>query len=239
MGAPRLVRLCFALDVLLVLAYLGDVFLLGKPSPLLTRLLDVNGEWNVPTFHSALQLLLAGTLVAEFASRSRHDGRGGHHALLLLPALLLLLGLDELLQIHEAIGMASDALLPSGTRKGTIFSRTGVWMLLLGPPLAAAAAYVSVRVGRLLPTSPPVRQRLAIGGAVFLGSAIGLELLSNVTKEPPAMFVQYAAEELGELLGATLLLWAAVDLRRWSRRERLRSSATVPLSEPERRREGR
>ena len=216
MGAPRLVKLCFALDVLLTLVYLADVFLLEKPSPLLTRLLDMNGEWNVPTFHSAFQLLLTGALLAEFAGRARKDGRGDH-AVLLLPALFLLLAVDELLQIHEAIGMASDALLPAGTRKGTIFSRTGVWMLLLGPPLAAAAVYVGVRIRRLLPASPPVRQRLAIGGAVFLGSAVGLELLSNVTKEPPAMFLQYAAEELGELLGATILLWAALDLRRWSR----------------------
>ena len=56
--------------------------------------------------------------------------------------------------------------------------------------------------------------RLYVAGfSLYAGSAFGIETLSNVVRPGGvASVVQVACEELGEMLGVTLLVWATLDL---------------------------
>ena len=99
-------------------------------------------------------------------------------------------------------------------------SRTGIWALLLGPPLAAALGWVVWVLRSRLRDAPRARRLLLAGAVVFLASAVGLELASNFVRTWPLQAVQHAVEELGEMAGVTLLVWGAHELlrarnRRW------------------------
>jgi len=55
--------------------------------------------------------------------------------------------------------------------------------------------------------------RLALGALVFVGAAAGLEFAANVVRyEPLALRVQVVVEELGEMLGVSLMAWGMLDL---------------------------
>ena len=54
-------------------------------------------------------------------------------------------------------------------------------------------------------------RRFLIGIGIFLGSAAGLETLGNFL--PSALVsVEIVLEELGEMVGVTILVWASFDL---------------------------
>lgn len=208
---PRGVALLFGLDLAFVAAYVLN-FLLGAPSEAWTRVVDVNAEWNPPTLYSAAQLLLLAAGLRTFARGAAERGRADRLALRLLPVLAFLLAVDELAQAHEGLGMLSDRLLPHGTRVGTAFGRTGIWMLLLAPPLIAAASWIGWRARAHLRYAPRARHLMGAGLAVFLLSAVGLELASNLQRSWPAKMAQHAVEELGEMLGVTIMVWGAHEL---------------------------
>lgn len=218
-GAPPAVLVLFALDVAFVTGYLAHVAM-GEPSAIWKAILDVNGEWNPPAVYSAAQLAVLAAGLWAFDRGEAAATRAERVALLALPGLALFFALDELAQIHEGLGTLSDRLLPGGTRERTIVSRTGIWALLLGPPLAAALGWVVWVLRSRLRDAPRARRRLLAGAVVFLASAVGLELASNFVRTWPLQAVQHAVEELGEMAGVTLLVWGAHELlrarnRRW------------------------
>jgi hypothetical protein len=52
-----------------------------------------------------------------------------------------------------------------------------------------------------------------VGFFVYAASALGIEILANVVSPGGvASVIQVVCEELGEMLGVTLLVWATLDL---------------------------
>jgi hypothetical protein len=52
-----------------------------------------------------------------------------------------------------------------------------------------------------------------VGFVVYAGSALGIEILANVVSPGGlASVVQVVCEEMGEMLGVTLLVWATLEL---------------------------
>lgn len=205
---PGLVRSLFCIDLALVAVYAVN-FAIGQPSYFLTRLVDLNAEANLPTWAASLQLAAIALLL--LLTLPRHPrGSPAYRAVLGLGALMLFLSLDESATIHEWVGTLSDRFLHGGTREGTLVPRTGIWMFLLVP---AVLLWVWWFVRPLLngPFRPPkIRWLGAFGLLALLGGAGGVDLLSNfVAVDSLSGTVMVILEEGSELVGQTLLVWAA------------------------------
>jgi hypothetical protein len=152
-------------------------------------------------------------LLGIFAVRNVNLSQRKSWLLLTLPLVFLGLSLDEMAQIHERIGFLSDALLPGGSRENTLFTRTGVWMFLLGVPFVALFAGLMISIRTYFRRTPAVLVKLALGIAVTLVGALGIETLDNfVTLGTGYEVMQVLAEEMCELLGSTIVLWGSYEL---------------------------
>jgi hypothetical protein len=213
---PRLVVGLYAVDVLIALAFVLHLTLGLSDSGLIARQLHPGREANIPTWYSSVQWGLAGGLLALYAANApRHLKRGLR---LYLPAVAAFaLSIDETAAIHEWIGGRSDALLPGGTRDGTFFSGTGIWMLILVPIAVAVAVWIGILLLDHL-RAAPWAARLLIGGvAIFLVGAGVVELATNLPagNRPVQLGIQIV-EEFSEMLGATTVVWGATELLRVS-----------------------
>lgn len=208
---PRIVRILFAVDIALVLLDLGNLAI-GQPSSKVTSFVSLGGESNLPTWYSSIQLFLIALLLALFAVHSDRRDRASW-GLFVPAAIFAALSLDEVAQLHEWIGHKIDFLLPGGSREGTALSETGAWAILLGPLFLAGMIYLGARLGSYFQGRRPIAIRYIVGLIVFVGSAGGLETLANFSPEEGLLaVVQVSLEELGEMVGGTILFWATLEL---------------------------
>ena len=218
-GIPfvRLFLALLVIDALLILAYVGQVAL-NIPSGKLTELVDLDGESSLCMWFSSMQLYSSGVLVGlVFWHRASRD-RSEAAVLGLLGLFLLAMSVDEAIQLHEWVGWRSDALLEEGSREGTMWSVTGIWMFVIGIPAVAFAAWLLYRSRGLMPA--PVLTWFAAGMAVLFAGALGAEAFANLTiKRAPgelpstlAGTLQASVEEGLEMLGGNLLLGASLAL---------------------------
>ena len=211
---PLLIAVFFACDLALALLYLAN-WGLHQPFWKLTVLLDLDGEANLPAWYSSMQLFLVAGLMAIFAYLKFDSKRKVSWNLMLWPLVFTGLSLDETAKIHEWLGGKLDLLLPSGTRENTVFWYTGIWMFLLGIPLFLFLLGLIYGLKKYLRGRPGVITKLFVALIIYIGSAAGLEAISNfIPKEGTAHVVEVFFEELGEMIGATFFLWAAYDLLR-------------------------
>jgi len=208
-----LVVLLFAIDLALATAYYAN-YLLGQPFGLLTLELDLNGEGNVPTWYASVKWAFAGLVFLGVAWPRFQPKRLSTYPILLVPLLCLLLSMDEVAQLHEQIGQRSDVLLPGGHRSGTLVSRTGIWMILLIPPACVLGVVGGLALAREYEPHRRILIRAGYAALAFVLAAGGVELLSNVVWPQPHLDVlQVLVEETGEMLAATAVCWAALDLQ--------------------------
>jgi len=83
------------------------------------------------------------------------------------------------------------------------------WPLSLGPFVALGVFLVWRSLRQVLQGSPLVRRRLMLGMALFLGGAMGLEMVANfITHESLAWLrvIKIIMEESFEMLGAITIL---------------------------------
>jgi hypothetical protein len=209
---PPLVLALLACDLLLALTYVLNSAA-GRPWSLLTRLVDLDGEGNVPAWFSSMQWMLCACAFALFSARNFSRAVPRSWALMLLPALLVLLSLDEVAQIHEALGRRSDGLLEGDTRSNSTFRVTGIWMFVIGVPFIASVLALGAWLSPYMAAAPAAAKRIGLGMMMMLAGALGVETLSNFVVPHSAWAVaEIAAEEFLEMLGATLVLWGALDL---------------------------
>ena len=165
-----------------------------------------DGENNLPALYSFALLLGCALLLALNAHVARRCRLGGHAHWFVLAGIFLLLAGDEALELHEAIGDLLDA--NAGTNTG---DKTGgllhfSWVI----PYAVATALVALSYLRFLWTLPAVtRWRFIIAGGLYVGGAIGLEMLQGaVIGDCPdycwQLMTLVTIEELLEMLGAAL-----------------------------------
>lgn len=211
---PSVIRIFLLINCTLGAAYVLDDAA-GHPIGGLTSFIDLNGEQNLPTWYSSVQWFSVAALLSLFAWRNFAPRRLRSWLLLGLPPVFLFLSLDEVAQIHEWLGDKSDVLLPGADRANTPFFHTGIWMFVLGVPFLAlfAALIFSIRI--YFQRTPGALVRMLAGMAVMLGGSIGIETLHNFV-DPESIYgvLQIAAEELCEMVGATLVLWGSYELLR-------------------------
>lgn len=214
---PLAIALLFACDFGLVLLSVVD-FLIGSPSATLRRWLDLNAEDSLPAWYSSVQWFCAALLLALIpAYLWRRQPGWSTRAIAALALVCLLFSVDEILGIHEWLGVKVDALLPGGAREGTALWRTGIWPFAIGLPVVLALGAVLLMLDRRMhgPRRRAIRL-LAFGFAVMFSGALILELAGNLVELRPenaaAVLAQLVVEELFEMLGVTLIVWSAWEL---------------------------
>lgn len=214
MRIPSVILIFLLIDLSLSAGYLFDT-MAGHPFGAITSFIDLNGEQNLPTWYSSVQWYSVAALLAVFAWRNVSLRRLRSWLLLALPLVFLFFSLDEVAQIHEWLGDQSDRLLPGSDRANTPFFHTGIWMFVLGLPFLVlfAALIYSMRI--YFRRTPGALVRMLGGMAVMLGGSIGIETLHNFVDSDSILgALQIAAEEMCEMLGATLILWGSYELLR-------------------------
>lgn len=209
---PVLVRWCFGIDLVLALAYLFDS-LFGGVSWKLSELLHLEHESNLPTWYSSTQLFVVAAMLGLFAYRNFDRSRRRSWFLAVLPLVFLALSIDEIAEIHEWLGYKTDVLLPGGHRRNTWFWYTGVYMFLVGIPFLVFLLVLIRSLSGYFGRVPGVTRKYLLGAVLLMGGASGVELVSNfVPVQSAAHVVQVFFEELLEMLGVTVWLWATHDL---------------------------
>ena len=196
----------------------------------LIPMLYVDFEANVPTWYSSMALLLASAILATISlvKRSQRDRFTLHW--LGLSGIFLLLSIDEVASIHEC------AIEPLRTALGATGMLYFTWVI----PGAAFVLVVGLILMRFLIHLPARTLFLYVcAGVVFVGGAIGVEMLSAVQsyqhgKENFAYSLIITLEEAMEMLGVVIFIHSSLEyLTRLVRSVRVEvSEQTVAVPSP-------
>jgi len=236
--APLLILLFFISDLTLASLYLGN-WAVQQPFHKINLLLDLDGEANLPTWYSSMQLFLVAVFFAVFADHKFARPNRATWLLWVWPFVFAMLSIDEVARIHEWLGGKSDIFLPGGTRTHTLFRSTGIWMFLLGIPFFLFMLGLIYSSRQYFREHAPVLKKLWLGLAVFVGSAVGIETIANfVANAGAGQVIEIFFEELGEMIGETFFLWAAYELLvssgltlKYKRPPKIKTARTLAVSE--------
>ena len=211
---PTPVRLLLACEAALGGLYLLD-WVAGHPSAQISHIVNLDGEANLPTWFSSMQLFALGLLVAASTGPTIKWRERRTWPVLAVVALFIAMSLDEVAQIHEWFAVRGERLLFGSTQKAmrSVLPNTGLWMVFAAPPFIATFVLLWRRVRRTLGVQHAVAQKYLLGFAVFTGSAFGMEFVANFAT-PGALsgVLAVVCEELGEMAGVTILISATLDL---------------------------
>jgi hypothetical protein len=177
--AKMIVRIIVLAVLMITLAGLAARFALymwgevGFLQPL--RLFDVGEERSIPTWFESILFLLCSTLLAvvAVAKKQRNDRYSLHWGV--LSVILLLLSLDEVASIHEAVGEQSERLLNYATGITPGGAISFFWVV----PGAIFVFIVLLVYLRFLANLPQNTRRLFLfAGALFVLGALGIEMLT-------------------------------------------------------------
>lgn len=210
---PLGIRMFFAADVFLGLMYVLWITIL-PPSWFITMFIDLNAEANLPTWYSSTKLFLIAVLLFVFGFGELGTTKRRKWVLLSAAVLFSILSLDETARIHEWLShQIIPVLFSSGNQASLLFPKTGIVMFFAVPVFLGVIFLIGRSARELLRDRGPLVTKYVLGIVIFVGSAGGIEIVYNFVSEGEiAYFTQVFCEELGEMVGATILLWATWDL---------------------------
>jgi len=169
-------------------------------------LLKVGEESNLPTWFSSIQLFMIGLVLATIALRDIERHRPETWTLAAVPLLFVFLSLDEVAMFHERIGN----LIQAETGLGSGW-RTGPWMFFFLPLIGLLAVVAAWQFWPYLRGRREAIGLFGVGLAVLVFAAVGLEFTANFVAEGSLAHKGLGfAEEYGEMVAATLMLWGAL-----------------------------
>ena len=184
--------------------------LIDEPFDKVTALLDLDGEKSFSSWYSSTQFFCIFLLWFFFCYKKLVDNRKSY-PLFLLPLIFLLMSIDESVQIHEWLGVRSDALIDGGTRAGSSFPITGIWMFIIGLPFLILFLMFTHSIRHHFIDKLSSFKLMVAGMIIMLSGALGMEVLSNYV-ENQLLVVAVIVEEGLEMAGATVMLWAAYNM---------------------------
>lgn len=190
-------------------------------------MLDLDAEATFPAWYSAILLFIAGLLLCVIGWVQRHHRRPFAWHWLVMGIIFVVLSADECIAMHERIAWPIRRIF-----KPTGFLYFG-WVI---PGLVFVAVFVLGYVKFLIHLPPRSRRLFIASGAVFVGGALFIEMAAgNVeyragTNETAMYVVLVTIEELMEIAGITLFVYALLDHIR-----REMGGVSLVFAEPEKR----
>jgi len=171
---------------------------------------DLNREMNIPSLYSGGAMLLCAVLLAMTAAGERGRGRP-FIGWVGISGVFVFLAADEVLVIHEKL---NDPLRAALHTSGGVLHYA--WVL---PYLVLAAGFAAVYLPFLLRLPARTRKLFVASGLIFVGGAVGCELIGNLIMQnaPPlsvCMGVEILLEETLEMSGIALFAYAIADYMR-------------------------
>jgi hypothetical protein len=171
---------------------------------------DLNTEANVPTFFNTCLLLFAALLLFVVAWQDSHRPPAAYQAKYwrFLGACFLLLSVDEAVEFHEWVGIMMKIVFA--------YNFPGIFYYAWIIPYALLLLGVFLFIRNFLFGLPtPVRNRFILAGIMFVGGAIGLEMLeaqhadatgSLTTPQTLYFAALYSLEEVLEMSAVILFI---------------------------------
>ena len=172
----------------------------------LFRVFNLGAERNLPTLFSVFQLVVAAALLATSAWLGRARGRPWV-AWAMLAGIFVVLAVDELMLIHERFNQVGERFVEAD---GFLHF---AWVV----PYAAIVVVLLVAfVPFLLRLPPRTRWLFIASGGIFVGGAMGLEMLSGRMVGSAGFMswphlLAFTAEESAEMVGIALFVYALLD----------------------------
>lgn len=208
----KIIVLFFAADVFLTAFYLA-LYIWGAPYGIQhASMFALDGEANIPAWYSSAQLLLVGLVAYVYGRLVLLDDKLAGALILGFAVAFAYLALDEGATLHEKVGDRLDTLFTGGgTTADTVFKTTGMWMVYLGPPLFIALIAGTIFIRKRLAIPANVFAKAIAGIVIFISGATLGDIVLNYVSAANKPF-QVAAEEICEMIGVTLILWAVLTL---------------------------
>jgi hypothetical protein len=174
----------------------------------LVSLTFVDNERNIPTLFSVLDLALASLCLAVVAALTRKNGRPDFSKWVVLSVGFLYLAFDEALSLHERMSAPIKSFF-GGRDVG--FHHT-YWAI---PGLAGVIVLGLYFLKFLFRLPARTRILFVLAGAIFVGGAVGVEMLSGDYYEVHGYGLGYSMiatiEESLEMAGVILFIYAILD----------------------------
>ena len=202
-AARRLLWMLLAVDVFLAAAYILTHIIAPEVrlGPI-REFLNVDREVSIPTWFSATQLFMVAVVLWD---RARKVGEL-HAFFLVLACGFLFLSMDEAAAVHDNIfRFAQRRKLP--WLAGAEYLAWMVPYALAGTVGIAICLRPAWSVARRFPREAGI---IALGGALFVGGGVGLEIVTHllyVIAVDAYFFLAVAAEEFCEMAGVSLMLY--------------------------------
>jgi len=158
----------FLTAISLICAY-GHYLLQTKYSGFLNQMFNLDLEKNIPTWYSTCALLFAFQLLTLIALGKTKVRDKYYRHWIILALFFLYMSVDEFVSIHER------ATAPLVSLLGTSGFFWDAWVLIWGP-LTLVFGFCYLRF--LLHLSRQIRGRFVAGGLIFVGGAIGVEMIA-------------------------------------------------------------
>ncbi|MEM6314712.1 MAG: hypothetical protein AAF743_11520 [Planctomycetota bacterium] len=193
---PVMVSVLLSIDLLLAGAYIVTRRLRDILGSDVVQLFDLDAEQNVPTWWSTIQLMWVSMLLLNFVDLQRRAGRHARWALIAAFGFAML-SLDEMVGLHERVA----------ARYG---SQLKVAALATAVPLLIGVFFVGRMALKDLTRDRRVLHLVIVGFAVYvLGFAVVDELGEFVERDTLLWRIEVLCEETLEMVGITILAWAA------------------------------
>ncbi|MGB7159478.1 MAG: hypothetical protein WBD40_15530, partial [Tepidisphaeraceae bacterium] len=206
---PRRVTRCLALAVIAmtaasVLAQWVRLRSTSEPIRAVASIFKLSAEGTIPAFFSAAALLASAALLWVNARAAAQDGRPFVRHWRWLAIVFLYLSIDEAVSIHE---LAIDPMrrLLGDTAHGVLHF---AWVV---PGMAVVLAMGLTYLRFLLHLPRRVRIGVAVAGVMYVGGALGMEMLGGyVAERTGTETIPYAlialVEEFMEMMGVVLFI---------------------------------
>jgi hypothetical protein len=203
----KVVRILVVVAVLLLVANLVSVwmiYVLGYTDVYrLAELFDFDTEQNMPTYYSGCLFLLNMLLLLSVRQAAKTLSKP-NVIWLMLAALFLFLGFDELFAVHERLGRP---VREAWNLSGIFFF---AWVLPYGAAVLLLGMLFLPVWWRL---NHPSRLWLGMSAATYLAGALGMEMIGGLYRQPDLLFVSLATiEESLELAGLIMLTYSLLLL---------------------------
>lgn len=165
-----------------------------------------DAERNVPTLFSFVLMLVIFAQLLIIARREWVSGGAWRRHWAGLALLFFIMPFDEASSLHEHLIRPLRKLLDTG---GAFYH---AWVI---PGLMFVAFMTFVYFRFVLALPRPLRERVILAGALYIGGAIGFEMIGGAWYDAHSGGMAYQligmVEETLEMLGLSVFLWALLD----------------------------